>query len=216
MARSITCLTVFLLICTVGFADVITSVAASWILISASVGANTGTFALPADIPGCGSENEPTCEPTGDFLNSAAFAASGYYTILDAPTGGISDYIVFGNTGPGGVGEILFYSDPNLSPTLTGLTNRGSLCIEDPETGCFGGFNLVSTAGTTFTIRAASDGEGVFDPFGFGIDAGDQIQFTGVTTVVGTPEPSNVLMLASGCLLILLVVLRRKSRPVRY
>jgi hypothetical protein len=199
----------------VGFADVIASVGADWILIPASVSANTGTFALPADIPGCGSENEPTCEPTGDFLNTAPFTSSGYFTILESLAGDISDYVVFANTGPGGVGEILFFSDPNLSPPLTGLTNRGTLCTEDPQNGCIGVFNLVSTSGTTITIRPASDGEGVFDPFGFGIDAGDQIRFTGVTTVVGTPEPSNLLILASGCL-VLLVLLRLKSRPGLY
>jgi hypothetical protein len=191
-------------------------VGADWILIPASVGATRGTFALPADIPGCGSENEPTCEPTGDFLNSAAFTSSGHFTILESSAGDISDYVVFANTGQGGAGEILFFSDPNLSPSLTGHTNRGTQCTEDPLSGCIGVFSLTSTAGTTITIRAASDGEGVFDPFGFGIDAGDQIQFTGATTVVGTPEPSNLLMLASGCLVVLVArrSLRRRAHLV--
>jgi hypothetical protein len=117
--------------------------------------ATPNTFVLPATTK-CGSENEPSCEPVGDFVFSAPFTTKGFYTITDND-GGISDYVVFGNTGPGGKGEITFYSDPNrFAPTMlvryasnliTGgdavvdLTNTGSSASAvncSPSQGCVG------------------------------------------------------------------------------
>jgi hypothetical protein len=151
---------------------------------------------MPANIPGCGTENEPKCEPIGDFVISSPLTTSGYYTILD-PDKTISDYIVFGNTGPNGNGEIFFYSDPNLLPVPPSGTNLGALCTEvasqllPPVTGgCTGTFTLKTTSGTTFTVTAASDDEAPFDPFGFKFDSSDQIMFTGISTIVQTPPPT--------------------------
>jgi hypothetical protein len=73
--------------------------------------ATPNTFVLPAAIPFCGFENEPKCEPIGDFVFNAPLTTSGQFVILRAD-GTVSDFIVFGNTGPGGVGEIKFFSDP--------------------------------------------------------------------------------------------------------
>ena len=100
------------------YADTVTSLNPAWELLPNSVGPNTGTWGLPAVIPGCGSENEPTCEPTGDFVVKHPFTnAPSYYTILDSTGGPVSDVVSYANTGSGGTGEILFYSDLNL-PTL--------------------------------------------------------------------------------------------------
>jgi hypothetical protein len=177
-------------------ADSVTSRNSAWVLLPNSVGPNAGTFAVPANIPGCGTENEPTCEPIGDFVISSPLTTSGYYTILD-PDKTISDYIVFGNTGPNGNGEIFFYSDPNLLPVAPSGTNLGVLCTEvasqflPPVTGgCTGAFTLKTTSGTTFTVTAASDDEAPFDPFGFKFDSSDQIMFTGISTTVQTPPPT--------------------------
>ncbi len=208
MSKFAICVAVLLAMSTLGFADVITSVGTNWILIPASVGPNTGTFGLPASIPGCGDENEPTCEPTGDFINSAPFTTSGFFTMLESPAGDLSDVIVFANSGPGGRGEILLFSDPSLPASLPNLPNRGALCTEDPVTGCTGSFTLTSTTGTTFTVQVASDGEAVFDPFGFGIDTSDQVQFNGVTTF-SAPEPSDFLLLGSGLFAVMLFARRR-------
>jgi hypothetical protein len=202
------------------YADSVTSVNPAWILLPNSVGPNTGTWALAANLANCGVENEPTCEPTGDFIVDHPFTGGlGYYVIIDndnnpvqrllsgpclkpAPELGgpdtcISDYVIITNTGPGGTGEIKFYSDPNIFPDVTGLTNLGVLCSENssvtsagPPFGCVGTFHLTTTDGSAITVDAASDSEVVFDPFGFNFDSSDQIRFTGITPIgpVATQE----------------------------
>src|SRR5262245_57779250 len=80
-----------------------------------SDGADLGSsWVLPADLTaiGCGVEPQTTCEPTGDFIFSQPFRDSfanspnggAYVTISDA-NGGVSDWILFANTAPGGNGE---------------------------------------------------------------------------------------------------------------
>ncbi len=176
-------------------ADTITSANPAWQFIAA--GANSATWGLPAAIPGCGSEE--ACEPTGDFIVSSAFTgtttpSSGYYTITDQDSHD-SDYVVFGNSAPGGNGEVLFFSDPNLSTPLGALVNRGSLCTEDANSGCIGSFQLTTATGVTLTIQPASDGEGFFDPFGYNAATSDEIKFTGATPVGATPEPASIVLL---------------------
>lgn len=198
------------------YADTVTSLNPAWELLPNSVGPNTGTWGLPAVIPGCGSENEPTCEPTGDFVVNHPFTnAPAYYTILDSTGGPVSDVVSYANTGPGGTGEILFYSDPTL-PTLplAGLNNLGVLCTEgvgpNPvDAGCFASFTLTTTDATTLTVTPASDGEVVYDPFGFGFDTSDDIMFTGVTPIPMVPEPASILLLGTA-LVIVSMGLRRK------
>jgi hypothetical protein len=175
-------------------ADTITSTSPAWVLLPNSIATNTGTWGISATVPGnCGFENEPTCEPFGDFLVSSPFtAAPGYYTMTSSD-GTMSDIITFGNTGPGGIGEIRFFSDPDLSVTPSG-TNLGVICTEGVNTGCIGTFMLTTATGAVLTINPASDDEAAFDPFGFGFDSSDQIKFTGVTPI-STPEPSAVVPL---------------------
>jgi hypothetical protein len=97
--------------------------AASWTQANDSSWNSLGneTWVLPAVIPGCGAENEPTCEPVGHFIvtDGASFVpnAIGTWVILDW-TGdtdwigqpGWSDYIVTYNDANGNA-NILFYSD---------------------------------------------------------------------------------------------------------
>jgi hypothetical protein len=69
------------------------------------------TWVLPASIPGCGAENEPTCEPVGAFWSPNAWnpAAIGTYLILESPgdtgtlhgTANISDEIITWNDANG-------------------------------------------------------------------------------------------------------------------
>jgi hypothetical protein len=173
-------------------ADVVTSTGADWVLLPNSIGPNTGTWAMPAAVPNCGNENEPSCEPTGTFVVDHGFTTSGSFHFnseANDPTGLLSDIITFGNNAAG-LGEINFYSDPNLPANVP----VGALvCTEDAVTGCIHSFTLTTSDGTTFTVSAASDGEATFDPFGFGFDSSDQIQFNGVTPNQ-TPEPSSLFM----------------------
>jgi hypothetical protein len=73
------------------------------------------TWVLPSVIPGCGSENEPTCEPIGDFVSPDPWvtAAIGTWVILEGPNGGISDVIKTFNNADGHA-ELWFSSDPSL------------------------------------------------------------------------------------------------------
>jgi hypothetical protein len=191
------------------FADTVTGTNPAWVLLPNSIGPNTGTFALPAVVPNCGSENEPTCEPTGDFLVSSAFTSGlGTYTITDSATegGNISDVITIANTGPGGTGEIQFFSDATLPASVSSPI---FLCQEDFNTGCVGNVTLITADGATITVGLGADGQGGFDPFGFGFDSSDQIQFKGATTITGTPEPASLLLMGTG-LLSLCAIVRRK------
>ena len=74
------------------------------------------TWVLPASIPGCGSENNTTCEPVGAFWSPTPWnpLAIGTYKILEAG-GGVSDTIITFNDAHG-VAHLDFYSDPNGSP----------------------------------------------------------------------------------------------------
>jgi hypothetical protein len=141
-----------------------------------------------------GEAPSPTApEALGDFTFNTTFTTpQGYYTIADV-TGGISDYILLGNTFNGN-GEILFYSDPLPALTPAG-TNYQTLCNED-VTGCMGSF-VIQTALGAMTVTAASDGEGPFDPFHVGQNISDGISFA------PTPEPSQLpialAMLVAAC-----------------
>ena len=83
------------------------------------------TWVLPASIPGCGSENNTTCEPAGHFWSPTPWnpLAIGTYLILEPPgdtgtlhgTSNMSDEIITWNDAHG-TAHLDFYSDPNGSP----------------------------------------------------------------------------------------------------
>jgi PEP-CTERM motif-containing protein len=161
------------------------------------------TFVLPEP------ESDTAPEAVGDFIFNKAFGGGGgnkYITMQDV-TGAISDYFLVGNTGPGGVGEILFYSDP-AAPTeqlLANYTFGGVLCDETAGGGCVAGGLGYFTDGSIIAATFASDGDtGTFDPFNSGMNTSDGIQFTNV------PEPSTLMMAAGG--LLLLGLARRRAR----
>lgn len=124
--------------------------------------------------------------------------------------GGNSDYIIFGNgltaNAAANQGEVLFYSDPTFPSDLSRFTNAGVLCTEDNSNGCVGNFSLPTTAVDTIGVRAGSDGEDVFNPFGFTGDDNDTSDGIAFSTSV-VPEPS--LLLLTGVLLFLVVGARR-------
>jgi hypothetical protein len=82
-----------------------------WVQISPTA------WVLPGDLTGigCGSENEPICEPLGSwFVPGGTFVPDflGTYLILDSDGVTVSDTIVVSNNGPGGTAQITFSSDP--------------------------------------------------------------------------------------------------------
>jgi hypothetical protein len=94
------------------------AVVPSWTQAAGSIWTNIGfqTWVLPANLTGvgCGSENEPSCEPIGDFVSPVPWAnfAIGTWVILEAD-GSVSDVIkTFNNAN--GEAELWFSSDPSL------------------------------------------------------------------------------------------------------
>jgi hypothetical protein len=81
------------------------------------------TWVIPSNLAGrgCGSGIEPSCEPTIDLQFNVPFhslpvpggSSLTLMNIYDAK-GGISNQIILANTAPGGNGEIILFSDPNL------------------------------------------------------------------------------------------------------
>jgi PEP-CTERM motif len=68
------------------------------------------TWVLPASIPGCGAENEPSCEPIAVWNYSAPLLP--LTLILQEADGSYSDGILIRNTGPNGDAILAFASDP--------------------------------------------------------------------------------------------------------
>jgi hypothetical protein len=69
---------------------------------------NPNTWVLPASIPGCGVENEPTCEPIAVWNYSARLPQLTLILTEDGST--YSDGILIRNAGNGSV--LVFASDP--------------------------------------------------------------------------------------------------------
>jgi hypothetical protein len=173
-----------------------------WVQISPN------TFGLPANLSGinCGSENETTCEPLGEFQFNVAFSGSGAYNILDEDGQTVSDQLQFFNDPKTGLGVVTFASDPTLGSTL-GSAN--SLCTEVAVSGCVQAFTISTADGKTITLTAASDSEALFDPFGLGADSSDELQVTSGAVITPTPEPATFLLV--GPALICLGLKRRLS-----
>jgi hypothetical protein len=76
---------------------------------------NPNTWVLPAVIPGCGEENEPTCEPIAVFNYSAALPDL-TLTLLEADGTTYSDQIRIRTNPLTGDAVLLFASDPSTIP----------------------------------------------------------------------------------------------------
>jgi len=105
----------------------------SWTQINGNVpggGTNASTWILPASIPGCGAENEPSCEPMGMWTEAGAtWNGTFVFTMLSAD-GATSDIITFANIGPGGIAAITFQSDPIVpEPTSLGFLAAGAVVL---------------------------------------------------------------------------------------
>jgi hypothetical protein len=87
-------------------------------------GNNLDLWALPATTP-CGSENEPECEPHGNWVFPGFVAVGTYnFNILESDRGGVSDLIkVYNNVD--GVAALSFISDPIPEPATWALMIGG-------------------------------------------------------------------------------------------
>ena len=73
-------------------------------------------WTIPATIPGCGSENEPSCEPVGRFTSNGFWVIPTPYHIgIWDPDGELSDVVSLYNDA-NGQAHIDFYSDPAVAP----------------------------------------------------------------------------------------------------
>lgn len=98
---------------------------------SLAVFPNSQTWVLPSDLTsiGCGTENEPTCEPTITFQNPLPFGADvvGTYIINETDGSTLSDQVILANVG--GVGVVSFQSDPTLTPEPDSVLLLGAALV---------------------------------------------------------------------------------------
>ena len=184
----------------VGYAQsspiVMSSGSSYWQLVPGS----GATWVLPASIPGCGSENGTTCEPTGVWYGNTAWSGIPSKITMTEADGSASDVILFDNGGPNGDFRVRFYSDPN--PGVYAQWSNYFLYANYNETYSGGGTSgpqPICCQLTGVFVNVASDGEVYFDPFGGGFDTSDGIQFTGnVVAGPNVPEASTWAMMLLG------------------
>ena len=150
------------------------------------------TWVLPASIPGCGSENETSCEPTGTFYGDFTWTGIPSYISITDPSGGLSDIITFDSLGPGGAFRVLFYSDPNpgasvVPPGYIQFTN-----VAEGTGGVVSAFFPICCQATGVSVSVASDDELAFHPYGVTFDTSDGISFSGA---LAAPEPATLALL---------------------
>jgi PEP-CTERM motif len=170
-------------------------------------------FVLPSDLSGigCGVENNTTCEPQGIFYVRTPWSGfPSYITMTDAGSTVPGDVINF-DSGFNGWFRIGFCSDPDAENCLRPGYALYASYIEDPTTGFVSGAIPICCEVAGLSVILASDGEAPFDPFGFGFDTSDGIQFIGATYGGHTPEPGTIMLLGTG-VLGMAGVLRRKLR----
>jgi len=171
----------------------------SWVT-SAKPGDTNPTFVLPANLTGvnCGAENEPACEPYGGFVIKTPWSGIPSIITMTEPNGAFSDVISFDSKAYGNF-RITFFSDPaNGLAYFPGY----ALYANYPEDATNGFVGTVTICCEVYPLQVtlASDGESFFDPFGYGFDTSDGIQFLGANYGGHIPEPGTLLLLGSGIL----------------
>lgn len=169
-----------------------------WVTNS-SVGGSDPSFVLPA-VTSCGFENEPVCESVGAWYFNQAWAGAPSYISFTSQDGALSDIITFDSLGPKGALRVLFFSDPSLPNSFyAGYVHYTDILETDTAGGIGGPFPVCCILNGNFlNVLLASDGEAPFDPFGYGFDTSDGIQFQGAIYGGQVPEPSSLLLLGSG------------------
>ncbi len=175
--------------------------------VTTTVGSADPSFVLPW-VTACGKENEPPCEPLGNFFIKTPWSGTPYYISFTEPDGSLSDIVLFDSLGPGGSFRVLFYSDPSLpNPSVYAGYSQFANYIEDAVNGYVTAPLPVCCEVSGLSVVLASDGEAPFDPFGYAYDTSDGIQFVGATFGGVVPEPTSLLLVATG---VIGVVSRRR------
>jgi len=138
------------------------------------------------------------------FFNGASFKTPGGFNILD-PDGSVSDQLGFGDqtrVQTFGRSTLRYFSGPNNNIDLTG-TQPPVGCVEGDFSGCSFSFQAETMEGDSLIFVVSSDFNSPFGPPG-GLGASD------IISIAVVPEPSTLLVLATGCVGLLALGWRRR------
>jgi hypothetical protein len=164
---------------------------------------SSNAWVIPAQAPGI----DEATDANGEQIMALHFGPGSTYTssetrfFIPEDDGGISDLITVSTD----TGEVIitFIGDPP-SPMAAGAILIGVETFAEGFVG-FLPHDVSQPGAPPLGIEVASDGEFIFDPFGFGSDTSD-----GIRVIERTPEPSTVALL--GISIFGLALARRRLR----
>jgi hypothetical protein len=149
---------------------------------------SSNTWAIPAQAPGI----DEASDANGEQIMALHFGPGSTYTssetsfVIAEADGGISDLITI-STDTGEV-VVTFIGDPP-APMAAGAAQIGTETFAEGFRG-FLPHDISQPGAPSLGIEVASDGEFIFDPFGFGADTSD-----GIRVIERMPEPSTLALL---------------------